>query len=58
MQLVKTQLRSQLKQTNLENRLYISIESPKEGFHDTVFQHFVNDLKQYFHYFCVYLQHM
>ena len=28
-----------LKQTNLENRLHISTESPKEDFNDTVFQH-------------------
>ena len=35
----------QLKQPNLENRLHISRESPKEGFNDTVFQHFVDELK-------------
>ena len=40
----KTLLRTQLKQTNLENRLLISIESAK-GFNDTVFQHFVDELK-------------
>ena len=28
-----------LKQTNLENQLHISTESPKEDFNDTVFQH-------------------
>ena len=43
--LVKTSLRTQLKQTNLENRFHISTESPKEGFNDTVFQHFVDKLK-------------
>ena len=35
----------QLKQPNLENRLHISTESPKEDFNDTVFQHFVDELK-------------
>ena len=29
-----------LKQTNLENRLRISTESPIEDFNDTVFKHF------------------
>ena len=45
MKLVKTSLCTQLKQTNLENWLHISIESPKEGFNDTVFQHFVDELR-------------
>ena len=45
MELVKTSLRTQLKQTSLQNRLYISTEIPKEGFNDTVFQHFVDELK-------------
>ena len=45
MELVKTSLRTQLKQTNLQNRLYISTEIPKEDFNDTVFQHFVDELK-------------
>ena len=45
MQLVKTELRTQLKQTDLENQLHISTESPKEGFNDSVFQHFVYELK-------------
>ena len=45
MKLVKTSLRIQLKQTNLENRLHILRESPKEGFNDTVFQHFVQHLQ-------------
>ena len=44
MELVKTSLPTQLKQTNLENQLHISAESPK-GFNDTVFQHFVDELK-------------
>ena len=30
-----------LKQTNLENQLHTSTESPKEDFNDTVFQHVV-----------------
>ena len=38
-------VRTQLKQTNLENRLYILTESPKEDFSATVFQHFVDKLK-------------
>ena len=29
-----------LKQTNLENGLHISIDSPKEDFNDTVSQHY------------------
>ena len=41
MKLVKTQLHTQLKQTDLINQLHISIESPKGAFNDTVFQHFV-----------------
>ena len=45
MKLVKTSLRTQLKQTNLENRFHISRESPKEGFNDIVFKHFVDELK-------------
>ena len=40
MKLVKTLLRTQLKGTNLENRLHILTESPKEGVNDTFFQHF------------------
>ena len=38
-----------LKQTNLENWLHFSTESPKEGFNDTVFQHFIDELKHYNH---------
>ena len=45
MKLVKTLLHTQVKQTNLENQLRISVESPKEGFNDTVFQHLVDELK-------------
>ena len=29
----------------MENYCHISTESPKEGFNDTVFQHFVDELK-------------
>ena len=43
-ELVKTLLRIQLKQTNLENRLHISTESPK-GFNYPVSQHSVDELK-------------
>ena len=43
-ELVKTMLLAQLKHTNLENQL-ISTESPKEGFNDTVLQHFLDELK-------------
>ena len=45
MKLVKTFLRTQLKQTYLENRLHFSTESPKKGFNDTTFQHFADELK-------------
>ena len=45
MKLVQTLLRTQLKQTNLENRLHVLTESPKKGFNDTVFQHFIDELK-------------
>ena len=45
MRLEKTSLLTHLKQTNLKNWLHISIESSKEGFNDTVFQHFVDELK-------------
>ena len=45
MKLVKTFLCTQLKQTYLENRLDFSTESPKEGFNDTTFQHFADELK-------------
>ena len=45
MKLIKTLLHTQLKQANLENQLYISTKSLKEGFNDTVFQYFVGELK-------------
>ena len=45
MRLVKTWLGTQLKQTNLKNQPHISKESPKEDFNNTVFQHFVDELK-------------
>ena len=44
MKLVKTSLRTQLKQTNLENRLHILTEKLKEGFNETVFPHFMDEL--------------
>ena len=40
LKLVKTLLRTQLKQTNLEIWLYISTKNLKEGFNATGFQHF------------------
>ena len=43
--LVKTSLRTQLKQTDLENQLHISTESSEKGFIDIVFQHFMDELK-------------
>ena len=45
MELVKTLLHSQLKETNLENWPHILTESPKEGFHDIAFQHIVDESK-------------
>ena len=45
MKLVKTLLRCQLKQTNLEIRLYISTKNLKERFTSTVFQDFMDELK-------------
>ena len=36
----------------------MSTESPKEGFNDTVFQQFVDELKHYFQHFCVYRQYV
>ena len=45
LKLAKTLFCTQLKQTNLENHFHISTESPKEGFNDTVFQLFVDELK-------------
>ena len=37
--------RTQLTQTNLESRFHIATGSPKEFFNDTVFQNFVDKLK-------------
>ena len=45
MKLVKTLLCTQLKQTNLEKTLHISTKSPKEGFNDTLFHDFWDELK-------------
>ena len=45
MKLVKTSLHTQLKQTNMDNWLHISTEIPKEGFGDTVFQYFMDELR-------------
>ena len=45
MKLVKTSLYIQLKQTNLENCFHILTKSSTEGFNDTVFQHFVDELE-------------
>ena len=45
MKLVKILLRTKLKQTNLENRLHITTETPKEDLIDTVFWHFTDELK-------------
>ena len=44
MKLVKTLVRTELKRTNLENRLCTSTETPKERFDDTVFQHLLDEL--------------
>ena len=46
MKLVKTSLDTQSKQANLENQLHITTESPKEGFNNTVFEHYLHELKQ------------
>ena len=35
----------QSKETNLENQLNVSTESPKEHFNNTVFHHSVDELK-------------
>ena len=53
--LVKTQLCVQLKQTNLKSQLYVSTESQKEGFNETVFQNFVDELKHQFQYFFLFM---
>ena len=46
MNLVKTRLRSQLLQVNLENLLFIATEAPKTGFTDSKYDFFVNELKK------------
>ena len=46
MKLVKTRLRNQLKQTSLENLLFINTEIPRGGFGDTTFEYFVDELKR------------
>ena len=46
MKLVKTSLHTQLNQANLENKLHISTEGPTEGFNDSVFQHYLDELKR------------
>ena len=45
MKQLKTTLRTQLKQINLENRLHLSTESQKKGSNDTAFQYSVDELK-------------
>ena len=45
MKLVKTRLRNQLSQVNLENLLFIATESPKAGFTDSEYDFFVDELK-------------
>ena len=47
MKQLKTTLRTQLKQTNLENRIHISAESQKKASNDTAFQYSVNELKHF-----------
>ena len=46
MKLVKTRLRNQLSQVNLENLLFIATEAPKTGFTDSKYDFFVNELKK------------
>ena len=43
--MMKTLLHTQLKQTNMENQLHILTYSTREGFNDTIFQHFLDKLK-------------
>ena len=45
MKLVKTLLPTQLKHTNLEIDLIFQTASSKEGFNDTISQHFLDELK-------------
>ena len=44
MKLVKTHLRNQLSQVTLETLLFIATESPKDGFHDKIYEYFVDEL--------------
>ena len=44
MKLVKTRLRNQLSQVNLENLLFIATEAPKTGFTDSEYDFFVDEL--------------
>ena len=46
LKLVKTRLRNQLSQTTLKSLLRIATESPKEGFSDSQYKYFVNELKK------------
>ena len=46
MKLVKTRLRNQLSQVNLENLLFIATEAPKTGFTDSKYDFFVDELKK------------
>jgi len=46
MKLLKTRLRNQLSQTSLESILRISTEAPIDGFSDSDYEHFVNELKK------------
>ena len=46
MKLVKTRLRSQLSQVNLENLLFIATEAPKTGFTDSEYDIFVDERKK------------
>ena len=44
--LVKTRLRNQLSQVNLENLLFIATEAPKTGFTNSEYDFFVDGLKK------------
>ena len=44
-QLVKNLLHTQLKQTSLKIGIIFQTQSSKKAFHDTIFQHFVDELK-------------
>ena len=46
LKLVKTRLRNQLSQTTLESLLRIATESPKEGFSDSQYEYFFDELKK------------